>query len=112
MGDDVFAQDIFGDSQDDAEDFEEEFCCIVDMNHGLNGSTFDPEAQQDHSKSESAMNFDDFESFAAWDGSCGSDLAHTPDAVTMMSPSSVEERAAQAPCWRAGAGVEGRILTS
>ena len=77
LGDDYMAQEIFGSFEDHAEDFEEEFCCIVDMDHGLNGSVFDPEEQQDHTRSEIAMNFVEFGAFTTWSGPCSGEQSRT-----------------------------------
>ena len=60
---------MFGDFYEIVDDSEDEACCIINVDHGLNGSTFDPETQQDLSQAESAMFFDDLESFLTWDRS-------------------------------------------
>ena len=52
---------------DDSDD-EDEICCLHMTDLGMNGSSFVPETQQEHSQA-SAMHFEDFESFTTWNSS-------------------------------------------
>ena len=43
LGDDYFADEPFDHHLEPATDSEDEVCCMVNLDHGLNGSTFEPE---------------------------------------------------------------------
>jgi len=69
LGDDYFANDTFDPYSELISDSEDEVCCLVDFDHGLNGSTFEPHEQHDHSVACSPMHFDDLASFTTWNES-------------------------------------------
>ena len=77
LGDDYFADESHDHPNELVSDSEDEICCLVDFDHGLNGSTFEPEKQQDHSAASSPMIFDDLESFTAWNASIGGEQSLT-----------------------------------
>ena len=69
LGDDYFANEPFDPHSELISDSEDEVCCLVSLDHGLNGSTFEPDEQQYHSDANSPMALLDFESFIAWNES-------------------------------------------
>lgn len=46
LGDDYFAYDPIEVESKLVSDSEDEVCCLVNLDHGLNGSTFEPDEQQ------------------------------------------------------------------
>ena len=69
LGEEYFAYDPFDPNAELVSDSEDEVCCLVNLDHGLNGSTFEPDEQQYHSDANYPMYFDDLESFTTWNES-------------------------------------------
>ena len=65
LGEDYSSDHVFEHPPEVVTDSEDEICCIVNLDHGLNGSTFEPDEQHNHSDSRAPMVIDDLECFVA-----------------------------------------------